>query len=148
MFSSKAAHDPAVAFARLAHGIVAAVEVLALLELVLDQVFAVRQLAVQAEDLLLVFGDEEEAFVTRRDGEAYGNVDFVVLVRIERHGRWVEEGCYCCCGGGRGGGGGGGRRGVVGLGAVGGGATIYRVVDREFEVVGRVMGDVAGETRG
>ena len=55
MFPAQRAHYGAVGLAGLGHGIVAAVEVLALLELILQQVFLVRQLAVQPEQLLLLF---------------------------------------------------------------------------------------------
>ena len=55
MLSPQSSHQAGIRLAGLAHGIVAAVEVLALLQLVLQQVLLVRKLAVQAEKLLLFF---------------------------------------------------------------------------------------------
>lgn len=55
VLSAQATDKTGVRFARLAHGVVAAVEVFALLELVLEEIFLVRQFAVEAEELLLLF---------------------------------------------------------------------------------------------
>ena len=57
MFPPQTTDRPQIRFARLRHGVVAAVEVLALLQLVLQQVLLVWKLAVQAEELLLLFGE-------------------------------------------------------------------------------------------
>ena len=53
--SQPADQQSGIALAGFAHGVVAAVEVLALFELVLQEVFLVGQLAVEAEELLLFF---------------------------------------------------------------------------------------------
>lgn len=55
MFPSQPADQAGVTLASFAHGIVARVEVLALLEFVLQQVLLVWKLAVQAEELLFFF---------------------------------------------------------------------------------------------
>lgn len=46
-----------VGFAGLGHGVVARVEVLALFQLVLQQVPLVRKFAIEAEELLFFFGE-------------------------------------------------------------------------------------------
>jgi hypothetical protein len=55
MFPPQPTHEPGVGFARFAHGIVAAVEVLALFQLVLQEIFAIGQFAVQPEELGFFF---------------------------------------------------------------------------------------------
>ncbi|KAH9810037.1 hypothetical protein Tdes44962_MAKER01006 [Teratosphaeria destructans] len=57
MFAAQTADEAGVRLASLAHGVVARVEVLALLELVLQEVLFVGQFAVEAEELLLFFGE-------------------------------------------------------------------------------------------
>jgi ABC-type proline/glycine betaine transport system permease subunit len=58
----QAADEASIGLAGLGHGIVAGVEVLALLELVLQQVLLVGQLAVQPEQLLLLLRQCLRAF--------------------------------------------------------------------------------------
>lgn len=53
VLSSQATDKSSIRLASLAHGVVARVEVLALLEFVAEEVFLVWQLAIQAEELLL-----------------------------------------------------------------------------------------------
>jgi len=55
MFPAQLAHEPGIGFPGFAHGVVAAVEVFALFELVLQEVFFVGEFAVEAEELLLFF---------------------------------------------------------------------------------------------
>jgi len=56
MFPSKPTNQAITGLASLTHGIVTAVEVFALFELVLQEILLVGELAVQAEELLLLFG--------------------------------------------------------------------------------------------
>lgn len=95
MLSTQPAYQAGVGFARLGHGIVATVKVLALLELVLQQVLLVGQLAVESEELLLFFRQLLDQATGRVSGvgggsmgsrEAHGDVNFVSLVGIEGHG--------------------------------------------------------------
>lgn len=53
MFAAQSAYEAGIGFTRFAHGIVAAVEVFALFELVLQEVFFVGEFAVEAEEFLL-----------------------------------------------------------------------------------------------
>lgn len=57
VLAAEAADEGVVGFAGFGEGVVAGVEVLALLELVLQQIFLVGQFAVEAEELLLLFGE-------------------------------------------------------------------------------------------
>ena len=57
MFAAKAAGHRSIGFPSFAHGVVAGVEVLALFELVLQEVLFVGEFAVEAEELLFVFGE-------------------------------------------------------------------------------------------
>jgi hypothetical protein len=57
MLPPQATGHRSIRFARLAHGIVAGIEVFPLLELVLQEVFLVGEFAVEAEELLFFFGE-------------------------------------------------------------------------------------------
>lgn len=96
MLSTQPAYQTGVGFAGLGHGIVAAVEVLAFLELVLQQVLLVGQLAVESKELLLLFrqllnqatGGVSGVWVGGSMGRraTHGDVNFVSLVGIKGHG--------------------------------------------------------------
>jgi len=77
---AEAADQGVVGFAGFGEGVVAAVEVLALLQLGLQQVFFGRQFAVEAEEFLLFFGEGAD-------------VDFVLLVGVHCCGSVVCIGC-------------------------------------------------------
>lgn len=57
VLTAEAADERVVGLAGFGKGVVAGVEVFALLELVLQEVFLVGQLAVEAEELLFFFGE-------------------------------------------------------------------------------------------
>jgi ABC-type proline/glycine betaine transport system permease subunit len=57
VLATKATNQCIVGLAGFGESIVAGVEVFALLELVLEQVFLIRELAVEAEELLFFFGE-------------------------------------------------------------------------------------------
>ncbi len=61
-----------IRLAGLAHGIVAAVKVLALFKFVLEQVFLVGELAVEAEELLFFFGELLHFIKALADGGSSG----------------------------------------------------------------------------
>jgi hypothetical protein len=57
VLATEATNQCVVGLAGFGEGVVARVEVFALLELVLEQVFLVRELAVEAEELLFFLGE-------------------------------------------------------------------------------------------
>ena len=57
VLATEATDQCVVGLAGFGEGVIAGVEVFALLELVLEQVFLVRELAVEAEELLFFFGE-------------------------------------------------------------------------------------------
>ena len=57
VLAAETTNQRVVGLAGFGEGVVAGVEVFALLELVLEQVFLVRELAVEAEELLFFFGE-------------------------------------------------------------------------------------------
>ena len=55
VFAAKAAYEPCIGLSCFRHCVVAGIEVLAFLQLVLKQVFLVREFAVETEELLFFF---------------------------------------------------------------------------------------------
>lgn len=90
MFLPQTTNKSGIGLASLAHSIIARVKVLPLLQFLLQQIFLVRQLAVQPENLLLFFRELLCTSVSLRNGESGmgetdAQVDLVLLVRVQRH---------------------------------------------------------------
>lgn len=91
MLAPQSADQAVTGLAGFAHSIIAAVEVLALLELILQEVLFVGEFAVEAEELLFFFCELLEAMSATRTAsmrccvcKTYADVDLVLLVRVHR----------------------------------------------------------------
>lgn len=82
VLTAEATDQRIVGLAGFGEGVVAGVEVLALLELVLEEVFLVGELAIEAEELLLFFGER----LSGRDGQLEINVGGIMIVK-----RWYRS---------------------------------------------------------
>ena len=71
MLPPQRADESGVRLARFGHGVIAGVEVFALFEFVLEQVFFVGEFAVEAEEFLFFFGE----FLPRNTSESVGGED-------------------------------------------------------------------------
>lgn len=88
MFLPQATNKPGIRLSGFTHGIIARVEVFSLLQLLLQHILLVGQLAVQPEQLLLFFREllrtsqSVQGTETREGRGIYAQVDLVLLVWV------------------------------------------------------------------